>query len=218
LEEDVKKNIIKKFEQFKLVYYPLWLLRCKFSTEEGEKVDNLFVDGMSGELVFNRHNVLARTDGLPKLLRLDMKEKAVLLYLTTYGLSNFEKMMRTLKIQEKDLSEILTKLQGKELIGKEEENYESNLDINFEEIIDSQISETPVNYKYTGDVLPFKVSLVSTDEVLNLFSPEAVERKKCYYPYWLIFYDDGNVDVKDALTGEEDKNLATEDILDMLSS
>jgi len=218
LEEDVKKTIIKKFEQFKLVYYPLWLLRCKFSTEEGEKVDNLFIDGMSGELVFTRHDVLARTDGLQKLLRLNMKEKAVLLYLTTYGLSSFERMSKMLKIQEKDLSDILTKLHSQELIGKEEENYESNLDINFEEIIDSQISESPVNYKYTGDVLPFKVSLASTDEVLNLFSPEAVERKKCYYPYWLIFYDDGNVDIIDALTGEKDKTLPSDDILDMLSS
>lgn len=75
-----------------------------------------------------------------------------------------------------------------------------------------------MNYKYTGDVLPFKVNLASTDQVLDLFSPEAVERKKCYYPYWIIFYDDGSVDVIDALTGEEDKNLSSEDILDMLSS
>ncbi len=217
LEEDVKKNTMKKFEQFKLVYYPLWLLRCKFSTEEGEKVDNLFIDGMSGELVFTRNDTLARTDGLPKLLRLSMKEKAVLLYLTTYGLSGFEQIKKMLKIPEKDLSEILTKLHGQELIGKEEESYESNLDINFEDIIDNQISETPVNYKYTGDVLPFKVNLASTDQVLDLFSPEAVERKKCYYPYWIIFYDDGSVDVIDALTGEEDKNLPSEDILDMLS-
>jgi hypothetical protein len=127
-------------------------------------------------------------------------------------------MTKTLKIPEKDLSEILTKLQSQELIGKEEEEYESNLDINFEEIIDNQISETPVNYKYTGDVLPFKVSLASTDQVLDLFSPEAVERKKCYYPYWLIFYDDGNVDIIDALTGEKDKNISSEDVLDMLSS
>ena len=218
LEEDVKKNVLRKFEQFKLVYYPLWLLKCKFSTEEGEKVDNLFVDGMSGELVYTRNNILARTDGLPKLLRLTMKEKAVLLYLTTYGMSNFEKMTKMLKISEKDLSDILTKLQSQEMIGKEEENYESNLDINFEEIIDNQISENPVNYKYSGDVLPFKVSLASTDQVLNLFSPEAVERKKCYYPYWLIFYDDGNVDIIDALTGEKDKALPPENILDLLSS
>ena len=122
LEEDVKRNIIRKFEQFKLVYYPLWLLRCRFSTKEGEKVDNLFIDGMSGELVYTRNNLLARTDGLPKLLRLTMKEKAVLLYLTTYGMSNFEKMTKMLKIPEKDLSEILTKLQSQEMIGKEEEN------------------------------------------------------------------------------------------------
>jgi len=216
LEEDVKKNIIKKFEQFKLVYYPLWLLRCKFLTEEGEKIDNLFVDGMTGELVFSRKNLLTRTDGLPRLLRLGMKEKAVLLYLTTYGMSNFENMMKMLKIPERDLSEILTRLQSQELISKEENQYESNLDLNFEEIIENQISESPVNYKYTGDVLPFKISMASMDKVLDLFSPEAVERKKCYYPYWLIFYDDGNFDVIDALTGEKDENLQVEDMVDVV--
>jgi len=214
LEEDVKRNIIKKFEQFKLIYYPLWLLRCKFLTEEGEKVDNLFVDGITGELVYTTENGLTRTDGLPRLLRLGMKEKAVLLYLTTYGMSNFENMMKMLKMSEKDLSEILTRLQGQELVSKEENQYESNLNLNFEEIIENQISEPLVNYKYTGDVLPFKISMASMDKVLDLFSPEVVDRKKCYYPYWLIFYDDGNVDVIDALTGEKDERLMIEDILE----
>jgi hypothetical protein len=214
LEEDVKRNIIKKFEQFKLIYYPLWLLRCKFLTEEGEKVDNLFIDGILGELVYTTENGLTRTEGLPRLLRLGMKEKAVLLYLTTYGMSNFENMMKMLKMSEKDLSEILTNLQGQELVSKEENQYESNLNLNFEEIIENQISEPLVNYKYTGDVLPFKISMVSMDKVLDLFSPEAVERKKCYYPYWLIFYDDGNIDVIDALTGEKDERLMIEDALE----
>jgi len=216
LEEDVKKTIIKKFEQFKLIYYPLWLLRCKFSTEEGEKIDSLFVDGLSGELVFVRENQLVRTDGLPKLLNLGMKEKAVLLYLTTYGMSNFEKISKRLRIKETDLSKILGYLQKLELVSKEGENFESDLDLNFEEIIENQIPDNPVNYKYTGDLLPFKIKLASTDQILDLFSPEAVERKKCYYPYWFIFYDDGGVEVIDALTGEKDKHLMLEDILEML--
>ncbi len=216
LEEDVKKNILKKFEQFKLIYYPLWRLRCKFYTEEGEKIDNIFLDGLSGELVFARDNVLERTEGLPKLFKLNMKEKAVLLYLTTYGLSPFEQISKRLKISEKDLREILSKLQKRDLVSREENEYESNLNLNFEEIIEKQISENPVNYKYAGELLPFKIKKSRTDNVLDLFSPEAVERKMCYYPYWFIFYDDGNVDVIDALTGEKDKHLISEDILNSL--
>jgi len=217
LEEDVKKNILKRFEQFKLVYYPLWRLKCKFSTEEGEKIDSLFVDGISSELVFVRDSLLARTDGLPRLLDLDIKGRAVLLYLTTYGLTNFERISKRLKIKERDLSKILEKLQKQELISKEDENYEGNLDLNFEEIIENQIPDNPVNYKYAGDLLPFKVKQSLTNQVLDLFSPEAVERKKVYYPYWFIFYEDGNVDVIDALTGEKDKNLFLEEVLGMLS-
>jgi hypothetical protein len=216
LEEDVKRNILKKFEQFKLVYYPLWLLRCKFYTKEGEKIDNIFVDGLSGELVYTRDSILTRTEGLPRLLRLGMKEKAVLLYLTAYGMSPFEQISKRLKVSDKDLIEILGKLQKQDLISKEEEQYESNLNLNFEEIIEKQISDNPVNYKYTGETLPFKIKKSNTDEVLDLFSPEAVERKMCYYPYWFIFFDDGTFDVIDALTGEKDKNLISEDILNLL--
>jgi len=194
----------------------LWRLKCKFATSEGEKVDSIFVDGLSGELVFSRDNLLARTEGLAKLLRLGMKEQAVLLYMTTYGLSTFEKISKRLKIKEKDLREILVKLQKRDLISREEHEYESNLNLNFEEIMQNQISENPVNYKYAGDLLPFKVSRASTNKVLDIFSPEAVERKMCYYPYWFIFYDDGSVDVIDALTGEKDKNLMAEDVLDLM--
>jgi len=217
LEEDVKKNILKKFEQFKLIYYPLWRLKCKFYTEEGEKIDNIFLDGLSGELVFARDNILERTDGLPKLFKLGMKEKAVLLYLTTYGMSPFEQISKRLKISDKDLTGILSKLHGKDLVSREDGDYESNLNLNFEEIIEKQISESPVNYKYAGELLPFKVKKSTTDKVLDLFSPEAVERKMCYYPYWFIFYDDGSIDAIDALTGEKDKHLMSEDILDLIA-
>jgi len=216
LEEDVKKNIMKKFEQYKLIYYPLWLLRCKFSTEEGEKIDNIFVDGLSGELVYTQDNILAKTDGLPRLLSLSMKQKAVLLYLTTYGMSTFEQISKRLKISDKDLKDIIENLERREFISKEDEKYESSLTLNFEDIIEKQINENPVNYKYTGEVLPFKIKKTHTDEVLSLFSPEAVERKMVYYPYWFVFYDDGTYEAIDALTGEKDKNLISEDILNLL--
>ena len=215
LEEDVKKSALKKFEQFKLIYYPIWRLKCRFSTSEGEKIDNIFVDGLNGELVFTKDNNLARTDGLPRLLRLSIKEKAVLLYLTTYGLSSFEQISKHLKISEKDLSDILNILIGKGLASKEDTDFESAIDLNFEDVIENQITENPVNYKYSGENLPFKVNKIHTNEVLNLFNPDSVEMKMCYYPYWLIFYEDGDVDIIDALTGEKDKNLTPEDILDI---
>lgn len=217
LEENVKSKLLKKFEQFKLIYYPLWRLKCKFSTEEGEKIDNLFVDGLNGELVFVRDNLLARTDGLPKLLKLKMKEKAVLLFLTTYGLSTLETISRKLRIQEKELKEILTKLQEKGLVTREESQYESNLDLNFEDVLKNQITENPSNYKYSGELLPFKIKESSTNPILDLFSPEAVERKKCYYPYWFIYYDDGSIEVIDGLSGEKDERLNPDEVLETLS-
>jgi len=216
LEEDVKKNIRKRLEQFRLFYYPLWRLSCKFKIKESEKIDNLFLDGLSGELVFCQKKYLGRTSGLTDLLKLNIKEKAVLLYLTSYGVSNSDDMAKKLRINERKLGNIIEKLEGKKLISKENEEFKSNIKLNFEQIIESQIAEDTVSYKYSGEKLPFKIGKLDTNKVLDLLNPDEVERKKIYYPYWLIFYEDGNVDVVDALTGEKDKFL-TENFLDELA-
>jgi len=216
LEEDMRKNIRKRLEQFKMVYYPLWRLQCRFDTEEGEKIDNLFIDGLSGELIFNRDDRLARTFGLPKLINLDMKSKAVLLFLTTYGMSTVEDMSQKLKINNTDVETILANLKRRSLVSREGKNWESDLNLNFEDVIEHQMLEEAVNQKRRGDLIPFKVTKSSTNKVLDLFAPKAVERKKCYYPYWFIFYEDGDVDIIDALTGEKDKHLMDEDVLEKL--
>ena len=217
LEEDIKKSIRKKLEQFKLIYYPLWRLRCKFSTPEGEKIDNIFIDGLNGELVFWKNDTLMRTSGLPSLLRLDMKKKAVLLFLTTYGMSSAGIISKKLKMSESGVNNILVDLIRQDLVKKDKDIYKSMLNLNFGEIIENQITESTVNYKYSGEMLDFNVTKEDTKKVLDLFRPNAFERKKCYYPYWFIFYDDGNVDIVDALTGKKDKFLMKTDILDNLS-
>jgi len=208
LEDDVKKSIKKRLEQFKLVYYPLWRLSCKFKTKEGEKVDNLFLDGVTGELVYSKDNILNRTSGLPEIVGLKMKEKAVLLYLTSYGISTLEDMTKKLKLKEKNLEKIIETLKEKDLIKEQNKEYESLLKINFEKVVKNPLSGDTVGYKHAGELVPFKISKMSTNKFLDIFNPDEVERKKLYYPYWLIFYDDGKVDVVDGLTGERDDYLS----------
>ncbi len=208
LEDDVKKSIKKRLEQFKLVYYPLWRLSCKFNTKEGEKVDNLFLDGITGELVYSKDDVIQRTSGLSEIVDLGMKEKAVLLYLTSYGISTLEDMTKKLKIKEKNLTKIIGSLKKKDLIKEENDEYESLLKINFEDVVNHQLSGDTVSYKHSGELMPFKISTIKTNKVLDLFNPDEIERKKLYYPYWLIFYDSGKVDVVDGLTGERDDFLS----------
>ncbi len=208
LEDDVKKSIRKRLEQFKLVYYPLWRLSCKFKTKEGEKVDDLFLDGITGELVYLKDDILNRTSGLTEITKLNMKEKAVLLYLTSYGVSTFDDISRKLKINEKELEKMLESLKEKDLIKEENKEYESLIKINFEDIVKHRLSGDTVSYKHAGELVPFKIDKINTNHILDLFNPDEVERKKLYYPYWLIFYDDGKVDVVDALTGERDDYLS----------
>jgi hypothetical protein len=208
LELDVKKSIKKKLEQFKLIYYPLWRLSCKFNTKEGEKVDDLFLDGITGELVYFQDEMLKRTSGVSEVVKLDMKEKAVLLYLTSYGISTMGEITKKLKINENRLSKIIDSLRQKDLIKERGEEFESLLSIKFENIVKNPLSDDTVDYKHTGELVDFKVSEKDTNKVLDIFNPDMVDRKKLYYPFWLIFYDDGRVDVVDALTGERDDYLS----------
>ena len=208
LELDVKKSIKKKLEQFKLIYYPLWRLSCKFNTKEGEKVDDLFLDGITGELVYFQDEMLKRTSGISEVVKLDMKEKAVLLYLTSYGISTMGEISKKLKINENRLDKIIDSLRARDLIKERGEEFESLLNIKFENIVKNPLSDDTVDYKHTGELVDFKVSEKDTNKVLDIFNPDMVDRKKIYYPFWLIFYDDGRVDVVDALTGERDDYLS----------
>ncbi len=208
LELDVKKSIKKRLEQFKLIYYPLWRLSCKFNTKEGEKIDDLFLDGITGELVYSQNEILKRTSGLPEIVNLGMKEKAVLLYLTSYGISPLNEMSKKLKINQGNLRRIIDSLKEKDLVKDKGQDFESLLSVNFENIIKNPLSDDTVPYKHTGDLVDFKVREKDTNKVLDIFNPDMVEKKKLYYPFWLIFYDDGRVDVVDALTGERDDYLS----------
>ncbi|MBD3155730.1 MAG: DUF87 domain-containing protein [Candidatus Aenigmarchaeota archaeon] len=208
LELDVKKSIKKKLEQFKLIYYPMWRLSCKFSTKEGEKIDDIFLDGITGELVYFQDNMLKRTSGMPEVVGLSRKEKAVLLYLTSYGISTMGEISKKLKINENRLSKIIESLGKKDLIMERGNEYQSLLKINFEDIVKNPLEDDTVDYKHTGQLVDFKVSEKDTNKVLDIFNPDMVDRKKLYYPFWLIFYDDGRVDVVDALTGERDDYLS----------
>ncbi len=216
LEDDIKIRGQQNLEWFKLVYYPFHRLKCRFRTKEGEKTDNIFIDGITGELVFQKDNTLSRSDGLPKILDLGMKEKAVLLYLTTYGESSMNDISGRLKISERELANIVTKLRALHLVTAENLQLKSKINLNFEDVMDNQLSEPTVSYKYTGEVVQAKIKDDLVEKVLDLFNPDGFEKKLCYYPYWVLFYNNGNVEIVDALTGEKDEYLKGKDVIDHL--
>jgi len=216
LEEDVKKHATKDLEKLKLVYYPLYCLRCKFNTPEGEKIDNIYVDGFSGELVYSKNDTLTRTSGITKILDLEMKEKAVALFLTTYGMASFDTISKKLKIKDTQLMDIIARLKKQGIISMDGMEFKSNINANFEEILENQITETTVAYKYAGDAISPKLKKEIATKILDIFNPDAVEKKLCYYPYWLLILSDGTVEVVDAITGEKDEYLKSSNFIESL--
>jgi transcription initiation factor IIE alpha subunit len=152
--------------------------------------------------------MLNRTSGLPEIVGLSTKEKAVLLYLTSFGVSTAGEISKKLRIKQKNLYKILSSLVENDLVKEANSEYTSLLNINFEEIVKNPLEDDTVAYKHPGELVPFKIDEKTTTKVLDLFNPDEVERKQLYYPYWLIFYDDGKVDVVDALTGDKDDYLS----------
>ncbi|MFH8080479.1 MAG: ATP-binding protein [Candidatus Aenigmatarchaeota archaeon] len=217
-EEDVKKIVSKDIERIKLVYYPLYYLKCKFRTDEGDKVDNIFVDGFSGELVYLNKGILERTEGFKKLLDLDTKQKAVSIFLTSYGSTDFNTISKRLKIRDEELMEILGTLKKKGIVSMDGLLFKSNIRVNFEEIIEKQISEAPLSYKYGGEVLEPKIKKDIIPKVLDIFNPDAVDKKTAFYPFWVLSLSDGTIEVIDALTGEKEEYLKSFGILENLKS
>ncbi|MCS7135226.1 MAG: ATP-binding protein [Candidatus Aenigmarchaeota archaeon] len=216
-EEDVKKIASKDIERIKLIYYPLYYLKCKFKTTEGDKIDNIFVDGMTGELVYLNNNLLERTGGFTKLLELDTKQKAVAIFLTSYGSTDFNTISKRLKIKEEELMDILSFLKKKNIVLMDGMLFKSNLKVNFEEILEKQIQEAPLSYKYTGEVIEPKVKKEIIPKILDIFNPDAVDKKTAFYPFWILVLSDGTVEVVDGLTGEKDEYLKSTGFIDNIS-
>ena len=216
LEEDVKRLATKDIEKIRLIYYPLYMMKCRFDTKEGEKVDNIFVDGFNGELVYLNNNKMEKTEGLTKILDFGMKEKAVSLFLTTYGNADFATIAKRLKIKDDELMNILTVLKKRGIVSMDGMLFKSNIKANFEDIIEKQINEQPISYKYAGDVVNHKIKKDILPKILDIFNPDAVDKKSAFYPFWILYLSDGTIEVVDGLTGEKDEYLKTTSFIDNL--
>ncbi|MEM5799737.1 MAG: ATP-binding protein [Candidatus Aenigmatarchaeota archaeon] len=218
LEEDIKKIASKDIEKIKMIYYPLYYLKCKFETPEGDKIDNIFVDGFSGELVYLNNNLLERTEGLTKVFELDTKHKAVALFLTSYGSTDFSTIRKKLKIKDDELMNILTLLKKKGIVSMDGMLFKSNIKADFEDIIEKQIVEAPMSYKYAGEAIQPKIKKDIIPKVLDIFNPDAVDKKTAFYPFWILYLSDGTIEVVDALTGEKDEYLKNSGFIESIKS
>jgi hypothetical protein len=207
MEEELKHLVKKKIEQFRLVYYPMWRLHCQFREKDITKEDNIFVDGITGELIYRKNDVLKRTENIFKIADLPMKEKAVVLYLTTYGEAPAPKIAEKLNLSLTSVKQTLEGLQKLELVTTDGFLFKSNVSVNFTDVIENQINDELSVLRSKGELLDFNVEKDEAKSILNIFQPDSYEITQCYYPYWIVECEDGDTLIIDALTGKRDDYL-----------
>ena len=86
-EEEIGKEY-KSIKETSLIHYPLWKVRGLFGTAPV----TLYVDGISGEVLFQREESIERSRGIRNLMELAPSSRIIIFYLTKNKLATAEKI------------------------------------------------------------------------------------------------------------------------------
>jgi hypothetical protein len=177
-ESDVKKGYIG-IENIELIKYPLWRVK---GLHEGSEI-SIFVDGLTGEIVFQDGKNIEHTRGVRDLVNLPTHHKKILTYLLTENGADIEKISNDLNIKHADLQELLRELISKNYVaayGDIFKNKVMQLDARKLSIKSDIIS------KEEGIKIDAKVSSETAKAIAEMFGMKMVEAEAVYCPYWSI--------------------------------
>ena len=182
-EEEIKKEF-KQVRDAILLNYPLWMVKGLVGTTPV----TLYVDGVTGEIMFQREESVERSRGIRELMELAPSSRMIIFYLSKKGLATTEKMSEDLKMP-------LTTVQGnvKELLARdflETDGYMFSNKLKLENIPPNpakvQLGEKPSKMELTGRRLEFQVSQDFVRKIVELWSFPIRSVEPAYYPYWLV--------------------------------
>ncbi len=188
--DEVRKQY-KSVQDISLLHYPLWMVRALF----GSKPATLFVDGITGEVVFQRNDIIERSHGLRELMGLAPSSRIIIFYLTRKGLATTERMSEDLKMPLSTVQSNVKELMSRDFL--ETDGYMFSNKLKLENIppdpSNVQLSEKPAKSELGGRKLEFMVSQDFTRKVLELWDMPIRSIDAAYYPYWLVAHKGGKV-------------------------
>ncbi len=206
-EEELKKKLKEKIKRKKLLYYPLWSLKCKYKDSDYKGTVNLLLDGVIGELLSQRKGKILRSQGVRKILHLSPSQRLVLLYLALIDAAPKATLSQKLDISPTAVDDSIGYLEKEGLIEKKGDSYQST--VAFKNIppkpYQAQVSEEPIRKSVDG--LPFVVPAKDARKVIELWSSieKTISMDQVYYPYWLVEYTEGMKIIIDGMTGDRDQ-------------
>jgi len=185
---DEIKREYKSIQDITLLHYPLWMVKTLF----GNIPTTLFVDGITGELVFQSGDAIERSRGLRELMELAPSSRTILLYLTKNRLATAEKLSEDLRMPLSTVKANIRELLSRESLATDGYMFRSRLRL--ENIPPDpsrvQLSGRPVRAEPEGRTLNFMISQDFVRKVSELWSMPVRSIEPAYYPYWLVRHRD----------------------------
>jgi DNA helicase HerA-like ATPase len=206
--DEVKKEY-KSIQSIRLINYPFWMVKGLF----GNAATTLYIDGISGEVVFQREDAIERSSGLRDLMGLAPSSRIMIFYLTKNKLATAERLSEDLKMPLSTVQANVKELMSKGYLTTDGYMFRNNLNLdnippNPSEV---QLTERPEKAELEGQSLEFMVSQDFVRKVLELWSMPIRSIEPAYYPYWLVTYKEKKIliDAMNRTLDHDTTNLIT---------
>ncbi len=201
--EEVKK-VFKGIREASLLNYPLWRARANYTGRPLE----IYIDGISGEMLTEDGGEIRRTSGIRGLLDLNPSSRAMLLYLSGHRFATVGKLAEELNMPLSAVQANIKGLLNKDLVASDGYMFRSKADASIpRDPLRVQLSEKPREGEVSGQVLEFMVPVDFVRKVTGIWNLSVLSIDPVYYPYWLIKHSGGLVLV-DGLTRRADTEAA----------
>jgi DNA helicase HerA-like ATPase len=189
-EEEIRKEY-KSIEGVSLLRYPLWMVKAL----SGNDPVTLFVDGITGELVFQSGDSVERSRGLRELMELAPSSRTIVFYLTRNRLATAEKLAQELSMPLSTVQANVRELLSRDYLATDGYMFRNRLML--ENIPPDpsrvQLSGRPARSEPEGRTLEFMVSQDFVRKVSELWSLPVRSIEPAYYPYWLVTHRNSRV-------------------------
>jgi DNA helicase HerA-like ATPase len=181
-EEDVKRNF-KGIEEIRFLNYPMWKV---FGVHQGEETE-FYVDGITGEIVFEKNDSIEYSKGIRSLLELPPSQRSILFYLMKNKYATIEKLSNDLKILLSTANVNLKSLMQKKFIASDGYMFRGAFDLNIPPDPSLlKISHKLIEKEEEGEKLDFMVSPDFVRKIGEIWGMRILEVKPVYYPYWMV--------------------------------
>jgi len=181
-KEDDIKRIYKGVEDIVLINYPLWRVKTKYKG----RVLFLYIDGITGEFVFQKNGFLERTKNIRLFAEMSPSERAVIVYLLNQKAATIEKIAEDLKMPVSKLKETVKVLLLKKYIETDGYMFSCKFDLDVPDFYQTQVALKPEKRSLKGITLEFMVPSSVAEKTLSVLGIGAESIEEVYYPYWII--------------------------------